>query len=59
MHREICSSGSPWELRVGYARAVRVGDLIAVAGPDSGDGVSVGPVMLKGRERPLTLFRLA
>jgi adenylate cyclase len=28
-------------------------------GPEAGDGASVGPVMLKGHDRPLTLFRLA
>ena len=37
MHRETYSSGSPWEARVGYARAVRVGDLVVVAGTTASD----------------------
>lgn len=44
MSRQLVSSGSPYEPRVGYSRAVRVGDVVAVSGtaPIGADGRVVG-----------------
>ena len=46
MKRTLISSGTVWEKKYGYSRAVRLGDLIAVAGTtavdDSGTVVGAG-----------------
>ena len=43
MSRKVVSSGAPWESIVGYSRAVRVGNIIEVAGTTAVvDGQLVG-----------------
>lgn len=43
--RKLVSSGSPFEPRIGFSRAVRVGSIVAVAGtaPIASDGSVVSP----------------
>ncbi len=45
MERQLVSSGSPYEEPIGFSRAVRVGNLIAVAGtaPVGADGKTAHP----------------
>ena len=56
MIRQHSSSGTPWEQRYGYSRAVRAGDLVFVAGTTAtGDD---GKVVAVGDPHEQTLFVL-
>ena len=51
--RTLLSSGSPWEPRIGFSRAVRVGAVVAIAGtaPVAPDGSVAAPGDLYGQTR--------
>ena len=53
MKRRLVSSGSPYEAVIGFSRAVRVGDFIAVGGtaPIGPDGKTVAPGDAAGQAR--------
>ena len=55
MNRQQVSSGAPWEKTVGYSRAVRIGNIIRVAGTTAHDGEQVVAV---GDPYEQTLFIL-
>ncbi|HXJ36507.1 MAG TPA: RidA family protein [Candidatus Eisenbacteria bacterium] len=58
--RPHASSGSPWEPKVGYARAVRAGNVIAVTGTVGIDADGTFPATMGGQtRRALAIIRAA
>ena len=51
--RKLVSSGSPFESRIGFSRAVRVGNVVAIAGtaPIAADGGVAAPGDMYGQTR--------
>ncbi len=59
--RRRIGSGAPWEAKVGYSRAVRVGDRVLVAGTTgiAEDGKAIGPDAYSQSKRALSIIEQA
>ena len=53
MSRKLVSSGSPYEGSIGFSRAVRIGNTIAVSGtaPIAADGTTAAPGNMHGQAK--------
>jgi enamine deaminase RidA (YjgF/YER057c/UK114 family) len=56
MPRQLISSNTPWEAMAGYSRAVRVGDVVYVAGTSAAD--AAGNIQHPGDAAAQTLYIL-